>query len=315
MSEVGSYRRINYALRPAKNIERKLIAEACARLSVFDRVCSYRYVGFGSTFYSDFTLFHRVLGFGPMISIQKNLGDKIRFDFNVPLGCITNQFGESSDILPNLTWEGIPTIVWLDYDEKIDVSKLNDIGFLAGALHPSSVLIMTVRSKGEDFGDQPPARLDNLRKQLGDKLPQEVSLPDVVNSRFHNVMWRAVNATIADILTRRNSAILSQQHVKFEQIFYFTYTDSTPMVTVGGIFIKEEQREEFSRCDFQSLEFYKSGAEAYDIYVPSLTYREQRHLDKQLPGTRAEAPGVPAEDLEAYARLYRYFPHFVEAEL
>lgn len=315
MSEVGSYLKINYALRPAKNIERKMIAEACGRLSVFCRVCSYRYIGFGSTFYSDFTLFHRVLGCTPMFSIQKNLGDQERFNFNVPLGCVTNQFGESSDVLPKFPWEGIPTIVWLDYDEKMDVSKLDDIGYLTGVLHPSSVLIVTVRSKGEDFGDQPPKRLDNLREELRDKLPQEVSLSDVVNDRFHNVMWRLIDATVNDVLARRNSVTPLQQRIKFEQIFYFTYADTTPMMTVGGLFVKEEQHEAFSHCDFQSLDFYKSGADAYNIYVPSLTYREQRHLDRQLPGTVAKAPGVPTEDLEAYAKLYRYFPYFVEAEL
>jgi hypothetical protein len=250
-----------------------------------------------------------------MFSIQKNLGDQERFNFNVPLGCVTNRFGESSDVLPEFPWEDVPTVVWLDYDDKMDLSKLNDIGYLTGVLHPSSILIVTVRNKGEDFGDQPSERLFNLKEQLGNKLPQEVSLSDVINSRFHNVMWRVIIATINDVLSRRNSAISLEQRVKFEQILFFTYADTTPMLTIGGLFIKEEQHTAFSRCDFQSLEFYRSGSDAYNIYVPSLTYREQRHLDRQLPGTNVESPGVPTEDLEAYARLYRYFPHFVEAEL
>ena len=51
-----SYESVNYVLRPAKNIERKMFCEAFRRLAEFGRVDSYRYVGFGSTFFSDFSL-------------------------------------------------------------------------------------------------------------------------------------------------------------------------------------------------------------------------------------------------------------------
>jgi len=103
--------------------------------------------------------------------------------------------------------------------------------------------------------------------------------------------------------------------MEFKQIFYFVYADSTPMMTIGGLFTKKGQQKLFSRCDFQSLDFCRFGDDPYEIYAPNLTYREQRYLDKQLPAERLELTGVPQQDLDAYARLYRYFPHFVEAEL
>lgn len=315
MTKAGSYLKVNYALRPGKNIERKMIAEALMRLSVFRRVKTYRYIGLGSTFYSDFTLFHRLLGLSPMFSMQKHLGDDDRFDFNLPLRCTKNKFGKSTDVLPEFTWEGIPTIVWLDYDDKLDKSMLDDVGFLTSVLSPSSVLIVTVRSKGVDFGDQTKDRLINLKTSLEDKLPHNVSQSELVNLNFHKVIRRTINANIGDVLTKRNAAVTLNQRIKYEQFLYFTYDDSTPMVTVGGLFIKEKQNKLFSRCDFSSLEFYKSGEFPYNIYAPNLTIREQRHLDKQLPGSRIKSPGVPQEDLEAYGKLYRYFPRFVEAEL
>ena len=43
-----SYQKVNYALRPAKNIERKMICEALRQLSGFCLVETYRYIGFGS---------------------------------------------------------------------------------------------------------------------------------------------------------------------------------------------------------------------------------------------------------------------------
>jgi len=53
-----SYRLINYNLRPAKSVERKMLAEGMSRLSIFGKIEDYNYVGFGSTFFSDFLLLH-----------------------------------------------------------------------------------------------------------------------------------------------------------------------------------------------------------------------------------------------------------------
>ncbi len=57
-----SYEKIHYGLRPAKNIERKMMCECFWRLSAFHPVHNYRYIGFGSVYFSDFLLFHKVLG-------------------------------------------------------------------------------------------------------------------------------------------------------------------------------------------------------------------------------------------------------------
>ncbi len=315
MPDIPSYLKVNYAIRPAKSIERKMMAEALARLSVFCRVRSYRYIGMGSTFYSDFTLFHRNLGMAPMFSIQKHFGDEPRFDFNVPLGCVKNEFGDSTQVLPGFQWRGVPTIVWLDYDEVFAPYMLEDVGYLTGVIHPSSVLIITIKSKGNDFGEQPEQRVGKLKEIFKDKLPIDITQTDVVNEEFHKVIRRTLNATLSDVLTRRNGGISEEEQMEFKQIFHFVYADSTPMMTIGGLFTKKGQQELFSRCDFQSLDFCRFGDDPYEIYAPNLTYREQRYLDKQLPADRIELTGVPQQDLDAYARLYRYFPHFVEAEL
>jgi hypothetical protein len=58
----GSYEKINYSLRPAKSIERKMLCDAFRRLSAFGKVENYQYIGFGSTYFSDFSLFHKALG-------------------------------------------------------------------------------------------------------------------------------------------------------------------------------------------------------------------------------------------------------------
>ena len=57
----GSYEKINYSLRPAKCIERKMLCETFRRLSIFGKVETYSYIGFRCTFFSDFALFHKSL--------------------------------------------------------------------------------------------------------------------------------------------------------------------------------------------------------------------------------------------------------------
>ena len=47
----GSFTKVNYALRPAKSIERKMMAEAVRRLSPVIATEDYAYVGFGSPFF------------------------------------------------------------------------------------------------------------------------------------------------------------------------------------------------------------------------------------------------------------------------
>ena len=59
---MSSYEQINYSLRPAKQIERKMLIEAFRNLTEFGDIGSYRYIGFGSIYFSDFNQVHKSLG-------------------------------------------------------------------------------------------------------------------------------------------------------------------------------------------------------------------------------------------------------------
>ena len=114
----GSFTRVNYRLRPAKGVERRMMADAFLRLWPFGRVESYRYVGMGSVYFADFALFNTVCGFTHLVSIEdaEDLQTQNRFKFNVPLGSIELKFGHSNVELPKLHWDNVRTICWLDYD-------------------------------------------------------------------------------------------------------------------------------------------------------------------------------------------------------
>ena len=47
---------INYELRAAKSVERKMLCEAFSRLSLLESIKNYGYIGFGSAYFTDFSL-------------------------------------------------------------------------------------------------------------------------------------------------------------------------------------------------------------------------------------------------------------------
>lgn len=50
---MASYREVNYSVRPAKSVERKMMIEAFRRLHLAWGIGCYRYVGMGSIYFSD----------------------------------------------------------------------------------------------------------------------------------------------------------------------------------------------------------------------------------------------------------------------
>lgn len=310
----GSYESINYALRPAKNIERRMLCEAFRRLVGFGGVESYRYIGFGSTYFSDFSLFHKSLRITDNVSIEHDIKNRERFEFNRPYKCIKLEFGESNAILPGLTWD-VRTIVWLDYDYALDQGVLTDVAFVCANAPSGSIIVVTVDARPEDLDK----RLESLKSRVEEqKLP-----PGLTKSKlggwgtaevYRSIIANEINATI----NARNGGRPRGTKLLYKQIFNFHYSDSAKMLTVGGIIYDEGQSELEAKCAFEQLDFIKTGEEPYIIEVPSLTLKEIRHLDKQLPCDNLDhlnAPSIPAKDISSYAKIYRYFPAFVEAEI
>jgi len=310
----GSYVSINYALRPAKNIERRMLCEAFRRLLEFGRIESYRYIGFGSTYFSDFSLFHKSLRITDNVSIERDVENRKRFEFNRPYNCIRLEFGESNSVLPRLTWD-VRTIVWLDYDYKLDQGVLTDVAFVCANAPSGSIIVVTVDARPEELGK----RLESLKSGVGEqKLPQGLSESKLGEWGTANVCRRIIANEIDSTINARNGGRQHGTRFLYKQIFNFHYSDTAKMLTVGGIIYDEGQAELEAKCGFEHLEFVKTGEEPYTIEVPSLTLREIRHLDKQLPCKDThdlDAHSIPEKDISHYAQIYRYFPAFVEAEI
>jgi len=313
----GSYEIINYALRPAKAIERKMLCEAFHRLSEFGSLSSFRYIGFGSTYFSDFALFHRALGLRHMVSIEKDAVNKRRFEFNRPYRCIEMKFGHSNDVLSTLPWD-VRTIGWFDYDDPLDASVLADVRYVCMAAHAPSLFIFTVNAQPYAY-DQDNPRLPQLIKKVGEeKVPTEIAEKDLSGWGTASVSRRIIINEIQETLAARNGALPSENQILFKQLFHFRYADNAKMLTVGGLLYEKGQAPSIGKCDFESLKFVRTQNIPYVIEVPSLTYKEIGHLDSQLPREKRKqvhSPKVPIKDIKRYEAIYRHFPRFAETDV
>lgn len=314
--------KLDYSIRPAKNIERKMIAEALTRLRHFDRVESYQYVGMGGLYFGDFTLFHRTLNFSSMLSLERPEYEesRVRFESNKPFRPIEVQFSEPSGALPSISKDS-PVIVWLDYEDTIHNTILDDVGEIAFQVTPGSVLIATVNAHIEPARLRDVDLIPDLKDDLGDRLPAELHARDLRGDwDMARLSRRLIVAEIERALSTRSGGPAGTE-LHFRQLFNFHYRDGTRMLTVGGLVHRASQEPTVGACDFGSLDFVKSGEDAYLIEVPRLTLRERTSLNAVLPKFEnrlteiADSIGVPREDAEQYARIYRYFPSFAESDL
>jgi hypothetical protein len=310
-----SFNRIDYRLRPAKAVERRMMAEAFLRLRPFGSVETYRYVGMGSVYFSDFSLFHALCGFDPMISLEGTDDAKVqnRFKLNVPLGNITVHFGHSNTTLPTLPWD-LRSVVWLDYDGVLNKEVLIDLRYLAAKLVSGSVLTVSVNASLQDTNDGTMTPLQVLTERLGSssKIPAAATEASVIKSADIETLYRDIlTQELRDGLNDRNAGRPAGQKFAFEQVFFFKYKDGAPMMTIGWIVFDEGQRALYEQCAFNGLPFVRREAEPFSISVPLLTNTELREInrcDEEGKYRKLEELPLPQSEIDKFHGLRRYWP-------
>ena len=306
-----SYKKINFSLRPAKGAERNMVVETVSCLRAFFPMSDYRYIGFGSPYFSDFSLVHRRLGISDMVCIEKEKQDKERFKFNRPFKCIEFIFENSSKALPSLQWEGKPTVIWLDYDRAISATTLSDIGVVCSSIASGSFVLLTIRADADDFGRSLPERDQKLETALGDGLPVH-TLANIANNNFPKFLREMIDSHIRRVVADRSGGVPYEDGLEYQQILNFDYSDGAKMLTLGGVIYQRNQQQQLTQCGFSSLSYSRSGVDSCSIRMPLLTFRELRALDALLPGDTRSLSCVPKEEVKAYCEHYRYFPNFVD---
>jgi hypothetical protein len=319
---------INYAIRPAKGVERKLIGDALLGIVLGFGADKYTYIGFGSKYFVDFIFFHRHLHIEKMISIESDKENNKVYEFNNPLSCIQLKFGMSNEVLPTLDYDG-PVFSWLDYDSVFNQSMLSDLDGLIRCCESGSVVILSYNSRPykaghlkEQYGASSPKGL--IRKELLKQLA-EAAVPSDLDERGLN-KWENFSKFLKKIVDKYIKSAVSERNVGLEdrfvykQMFYFDYKDGVEMSTVGGVIVRESQISKININGSMGFSFIRSSEERCVIEVPPLTSKESCELLSCMPieghGVRELAKeGIFKEKaIKKFNEFYKYYPRYSEVD-
>ena len=311
---------LNFAIRSAKNVERKMMCEVFERLNRIAPLPQYRYIGFGSWGFYDHSLFHRRLGIRDMISIEADTALKGRIRINKPYRCIDMRWGESTHHLPNLDWDK-RSIVWLDYFSQLNTNVLDDIRTVTAEGVSGTILVITVDAepRPKEGKNIPSTRMKTLVSNVGEEcVPSGIRAKHLAKWGLAKVQHRIGTNEIQDALNDRNAPVDDEKNLHYNQLFNFNYADSARMLTFGGLIADDADRARFDPVGLSKLDFVSMADEPYEIETPNLTLREIHFLDSRLPTTPSRikgAGGLPASEVLKYRKIYRYFPSFSEVEI
>lgn len=318
----GSFKRIDYSLRPAKHAERRMLCDIFRRLRPFDRIENYVYVGFGSIWFTDFTLMHRALGIKDMISIEHTTEARDRIEDNKPFR-IPVDYRKSEEALPELDWSR-KQYLWLDYDDPLSPEMLLDMRTVARRAGSGTVLATSVQCTksphavfNEIVTPGTPTSLDKFTAAFGrDRIPPGTKSEQLYGWPFGELSREILLQEIMAELATRNAGNTASQ-IKFRTICNIEYEDGAKMTTFVGIFYEESDEELVDQCHFEALDFLSPDQKPVRIAVPKLTVREFKKLESQLPlsdGVELELGTIPIKEARRFAAMYRYFPSFAVLE-
>lgn len=319
----SSFKKINYALRPAKHAARRMLCEIFGRVHRFQPVDQYVYVGFGSVWFEDFILFHRNLGVREMISVERDAEARERIEANKPFRTITVHYRNSSRVLPRLDWKR-RHLLWLDYEDALSSGILLDIRTTAVRASSGTVLAISIpcqRAKEVEASESEakgPSAIERFRTEFGrERVNQAVSELNLIGWPFGALCRSIIFAEIEAALAVRNGQAAAADIFSFQPICEMEYDDGTKMTTVVGIFSAASDSRLVAACGFNRLDFMPARGRLVRIRVPKLTVREIRGLEQKLPklpGGRLDRGAIPAGEARAFANLYRYLPNFAVLE-
>ena len=268
----NSASKIDYSIRPAKCVERKIICELLQKFPKETPIDQYRYIGFGSFYFTDFILFHNQLSIERMISIEKSHNFK-RYEFNKPYKCIDIKFCEAQDALSREIdfSENSPDFIWLDYDGSISEEIVSDIITASQKIKKDSFLFVSYNPsiKFIDDNDKLTQLTDMFEGYLPPVKEKDVSL-DTIPKILYNIIDNAIQKAVSD------NAI--SEDMKATSIFNVKYRDGATMCTLGYYFHSKEKTVNLESVKI--LPGVTHGEDPVGLRVPRLTKAEIRELNR-----------------------------------
>lgn len=307
---------VQFDLRPAKQVERRMLLDAFQRLAQAGfQIRDYRYTGFGSLYFVDFVIFHKLLGIDHLTSVEHDPALEKRVKFNCPFSSIDIVMGEATDVIPTLSGDE-QHILWLDYDEPLTSTIMKDVYLAGSQLSSGSILIITVdveppvrESDLPKDLDLPHACMDYFKSEVGNYLGL-VDISDFAKGNLHKISKLAIMNALREGMAGRTA-------VDYYPLFYFLYAGSHRMMTIGGVIGSRVDKRNINSMNLDGAIYLRMNEQEgpYEIKVPVFTRKERHLLDSAMPCLTGWQPAeftIPAEHIETYREIYRFLPSYVE---
>ena len=311
---MASFDLVNYSLRASKGIQRQLVFEGVRKLQTQLDLERLVYIGYGSIWFTDFVLAHRLLEIDDMVSMESDDVGFRRAMFNSPYSTVRVLHGTSSALLPTLytdeSLQARPWLVWLDSDNGFDEALKADVASVVENAPSNTVLLITFNGHEMKYGAAPdrPKRLQDL---FGAAVPDNLSKKACKDERMQETL---ADFALAYIQSAANDLARSGG---FVPAFRIIYRDNAPMISVGGI-LPSRGAARIAASLVSELSWKCRPAKP--ITAPNLTLREVSVLQSRLPNPApldrlaVQALGFDLEEaqLEVFQAYYRQYPSFAQ---
>lgn len=211
----GSYRMINYNLRPAKSTERKILIDLLRELCQ-EHSNEYRYAGMGSTYFTDFKLFHKELHIPKMFSFEKDSHIEERVGYNRPFNCVEIIMKESTRALLDIEDWTEKYIFWMDYDDPLDTFMFIDTDIIFRKLAKGSIFLMSCNQTLRDSSNENNVySTGSFRDKFGSIVPIDISTTDFASKQSSKTIRKLFLSSINETLVNRNRELSEEQKLIF----------------------------------------------------------------------------------------------------
>ncbi len=321
---MNSFNRINYKLRPQKQIERGLIGQLLNDFSRF-KATSIDYIGMGSLFFTDFLYFYKNCQLQKMYSIEILEGKdttfdekkKKRFINNKPLSEIELIFESAHDAIPKIDFNN-NSFIWLDYDGSFDTILIDDLEILLKTFYDQkefkdAIFAISynnfVASSYTSYRDFFPEKCEESFKDY------KITGEDY--TKFTKQTYSDVALVICEkyLLNCIESFNLTHgRNNKLIRLSKIKYQDGTTMNTVIWALIDESQTDSDELIKvLKSSDIYTETE--IDLVMSAFTLFEKQQIDRcdesQLVKL-LDDKGLEFEDVKKYKKYAKYIPEYTE---
>lgn len=313
----GSDQKINYQVRPAKAIERKMLCDLIREIQLIRADGAMRYIGLGAKYFTDFLLIHNEFGITDMISIEAEKERQIRYEFNKPLKCIQMWYGTTNEVLPQIDgFDEKMNLIWLDYDNSFEDTMLFDVETICRNLNVGSMFFVSCNYSFR--GEKPSEKMESFKNNVGDFFDEKIEKNNYTSKKMPIVIKKLIDNQINKTIDMRNR--LDQGHIEYLQLLFLTYKDGAPMMTIGGILVDGVLKEKIRNSNlFDKYLFMSCDDHIFAIDIPKLTNKEIQLILKNLPVTEEDFLeheqkfyGIEYEEICKFQKIYRYYPYYSE---